>query len=802
MLTKYGIIMKIQGDYFMKRFIFALLALLLVGCSCKEKRLDPPFWDLKLPTELDERSEYSLPITLTYQGKEYTVIYYTSNLYERIGVVANVDEDTVVTIKGEVTIDGEVYSFTHDIKIKNIDEPDLNPFKDLLVYTTAWSEQDMKLPKELIYKGESYPVTFTFTPDLVQDGIAAKVDVDTMITATAKVVIKGVEYEKQYEIKIRAPEATDPAVEAVVRKLEIPETAKVEIDLPKEYVFPKETLRITYQSSDETLLTNEGKVLAGRGEYPVELTASIEYYGNTYTHTYNINIVDVTATEALNDLKLPEEVDDDIELPSEVRGYHIDWFSDNERVLSATGLLSYVSNPVVVTLNGMILDDDEMPDRDFAITAKPYNGQRRLEAAMEVVDIPSYITRSLKLELPYDVEYKWQSIPGGTISEDGVITRGEYETQTTLILYLIAGENSMMKYYDVTIEKQNITSKDEYNILHRVGNGDFQGTFSNLTFENERLGIENNKTEGYYESPEIPVTGVTGVEGSYSVSSYYKDANNYATGELLVRLKVGSTWSQYFTYGQWGLGKQHSSLPVYGDAVASMDTDMISVKNGQVASAVQYKVILKRSALEAPSPTLALVNISLRRPVVPTKVNINTLPREVDYDVPKLNQNEVPSIGSSICSGTSSTMLLKYKGYNFSDKDVYENRYVSYLLWDYRIGYPGNWVFNTHGMSGFGEISYVRRIYHIEDMLYHLAYHGPMAASISGNVYHQEQKLYNTGGHLIVVRGYRIDNNGNITILVNDPNVNSRFGSQFFVYIEMTEAHFKEVWRGVFYVIE
>ena len=50
----------------------------------------------------------------------------------------------------------------------------------------------MKLPKELIYKGESY-LLLTFTPDLVQDGIAAKVGVDTMITATAKVVIKGVE---------------------------------------------------------------------------------------------------------------------------------------------------------------------------------------------------------------------------------------------------------------------------------------------------------------------------------------------------------------------------------------------------------------------------------------------------------------------------------------------------------------------------------------------------------------------------------------------------------------------------------
>ena len=78
----------------------------------------------------------------------------------------------------------------------------------------------------------------------------------------------------------------------------------------------------------------------------------------------------------------------------------------------------------------------------------------------------------------------------------------------------------------------------------------------------------------------------------------------------------------------------------------------------------------------------------------------------------------------------------------------------------------------------------------------------PNGCNIAGDVYHLDQRLYNTGGHLIVVRGYRIDSNGNITILVNDPNVNSRFGSQFFVYIEMTEARFKQVWRSVFYVIE
>ena len=82
------------------------------------------------------------------------------------------------------------------------------------------------------------------------------------------------------------------------------------------------------------------------------------------------------------------------------------------------------------------------------------------------------ILLSLKLELPYDVEYKWQSIPGGTISEDGVITRENTKHKQLFYSIFDWGENSMMKYYDVTIEKQNITSKDEYNILHRVGNGE------------------------------------------------------------------------------------------------------------------------------------------------------------------------------------------------------------------------------------------------------------------------------------------------------------------------------------------
>jgi hypothetical protein len=861
----------------MKRFLFVLLALLLVGCSCQPEVEElEPFKGFSLPSELDEETAYSLPNTLTYDGKEYNITYDASSLFGENNVIIGVNEDKVVTISAEVEIDGKTYTFNHQITIKNIIDPfknfdiiavtesgalvtfpktltyegkdylvtytfdpkltdegrvdpylpdsqmtieakvtingvdykatyivlinraTIDPFTNLYMPDVVYSKQALGLDEQVNYEGVNYPVTYKFTPDIIENGVAPVVEEDTVVAINASVIINDIKYVKEFNITIARPETSGPEFDEVLKNLPIPNVIATEryIELQKAALIEDLEFIIDYQSSDESLLTNEGKVVAGKGAKTVDLTASITHLGETYSHTYTINIAAVTATEVLNSINLPEEVDDNIDIPTEFRGYHIDWFSDNERALSSTGILSFVSEPTTVNLNAMILDD-EMPDRDYVIIAKPFNAQRRLNAALPLISVPAYVTHSLRFELPYDVKYSWQASTGGVIFEDGIIVRGEQEIQTTLTLTLTAGEETMAINYEVTIEKQNITTGDAYNILHRVKSGDFNGAFSNLLFENDRLVLDPTKLSGYYESLEIPVSGVRGVEGSYSLSS-----SQNATGELLIRLKVGSTWSQYFTYGPWGLGNQHSSLSAHGDAIASMDTDMISVKNSQVASAVQYKVVLRRTALDVPSPKLALVNISLVRSALPTTIDINSLPREVDYDVPKVNQNEVPSIGNKICSGTSSTMLLKYKGYNFSDKDVYENRYVSYLLWDYRINYPGNWVFNTHGMSGFGELSYVRRIYNIEDMLYHLAHHGPMAASISGDVYHLDRRLYNTGGHLIVVRGYRIDNNGNITILVNDPNVNSRFGSQFFVYIEMTEARFKQVWRSVFYVIE
>lgn len=175
------------------------------------------------------------------------------------------------------------------------------------------------------------------------------------------------------------------------------------------------------------------------------------------------------------------------------------------------------------------------------------------------------------------------------------------------------------------------------------------------------------------------------------------------------------------------------------------------------------------------------------------KVDISNLTKEKIYDVPKLYQNEVPSIGNSICSPTTSTMLLKYKGEDFKEFDEYEHRYIAYKFKEYNSGIFGNWVYNCVGMSSFGYNAYVSRMYSIDELVYHLATVGPCGLSVKGQMTSSEKNYY-TNGHLIVAIGYKYVDDV-LYIVCNDPNVPN-------VYCEYSINVIKNTWRNVAYVIE
>ena len=309
----------------------------------------------------------------------------------------------------------------------------------------------------------------------------------------------------------------------------------------------------------------------------------------------------------------------------------------------------------------------------------------------------------------------------------------------------------------------------------------------NLQYKNGKISVIDKTKEGVLLSPVVNTLPFSKLTASWAAITNQTD-----TIELLIQLKYDGKLSKFFTYGNWGLGKEN----IYynqDDDFSHMDVDEVLMNDGKKGTGFRFKVILHNNTL------LSLVNVAMKFENYKYKVDARFLPSYVDYDVPKLNQNMVPVIGGEMCSATTSAMLLKFRGFNFQDKDSeFEHRYVASLVADPGHNAPtyGNWVYNTAAISAFGLDCYVARQYSWEELKYHLAKVGPVGASIRGDT-----GLYKTGGHLIVDRGYK-EVDGKTYVLCNDPYINDRFGEGLFVYYEFPLDVFMKFHRGVIYAIE
>ena len=318
------------------------------------------------------------------------------------------------------------------------------------------------------------------------------------------------------------------------------------------------------------------------------------------------------------------------------------------------------------------------------------------------------------------------------------------------------------------------------------------------TKELKKFDLENVKVEkGYFVNKDKNQVGriispiINTKEFPKCTMSWSAITNKEDTVEVFIQIRVNDEWSDFFTYGLWGLGKDNYYYNQECNC-AKIDVDEVIAKNG-LGNAFRFKIELHNNT------KLDLVCVSLKLNNYKTKEDDKLLPSVVCYDVPKLNQNMVPVIGHEMCSATTSAMLLKYMGFDFKKYDSeFEHRYVASLVADPGHNAPtyGNWVYNTAAISAFGVRSYVARTYSWEELKYHLAKVGPVGLSIKGDT-----GLYKTGGHLIVVKGYK-EIDGKTYVTCNDPNINSRFGEGLFVEYDYPLDVFMNFSRGVIYVVE
>ncbi len=570
-----------------------------------------------------------------------------------------------------------------------------------------------------------------------------------------------------------------------------------DVDFPTFFQVEGLNVEYSYTSSNTNVLSNEGKITLDRKSVDAvdtEVTVTVKYIvykedGSTYeSKGQDVKFTVLTyvsmLSEKANKISLPNVINDDIELVNEVDGIVVTWAS-NKKCLSSSGKYTYVSQRTEVLLTATLEYEEDgefyFYDRYFTILVDPYTDVKCVELVSEKISLPEeYDGTQLPYETKndYDCEIKW-SCDSDKVDENGFVSNLVSDTIVEVTVVISKGEASSTKTFSVKLI--------HFEISHLLISeaSEFNGEFNNTEVSDGYLVLTGDNLEGTYISKEYQLREFSRIVGSWNALT-----NKDATCEYAISVYANNTWSRYFSYGNWGLGKENLYYN-QSDTYVSMNTDEIIVGNNYSGTKVRFMATLRRTNAAISSPKLARAVMTFTYKNYDYKVDVTGLPDAVDYELPRLYQHDVPVIGGSICSATTTSMLLMYHGVDLSSTYQYEHQYMASLVADPGHNNPtyGNWSYNMAAAGAFGRKAYVMRMCSWDELRYYLANNGPVGASIKGTF-----GSYTTGGHLIVVRGYRIEN-GNTTVICNDPNIKG-------VYYEVTLKTFETCWRNVVYIVE
>lgn len=582
-------------------------------------------------------------------------------------------------------------------------------------------------------------------------------------------------------------------VQSAYNGIILPETTNTNLNLTTKYG----EVNAAWSSSNEELITSSGIVTLPNENTEVTLTVVLTLGNVVKTKTFKVVVLadnsDARKREyvesKIKELVMPTETSVDLTLVKQLGDINVNWISKTPLIIWHTGTIKRSNIDQVGTLSATFTYSTISITKDYEIKVLKYSVDELLNESIEKFEIPEQIYFDISdfmyPEILPGVEITWATSNENIIAIDGKVNRPSNTTVVILTLTLKVGEKTMSKDFEVEVLKEDSETKPHQTITHA---SEFdEKSFNNVVLENDKLVLASGTLEGSYESGEVPSMPFKSLVASWAAVS-----TTTATIELFVKAMVNGVWSDYITYHPWGFGLENKCYDQQNSLIKLSD-DEVMVLNNKYGEKVQFKVVLRRTSVEVSSPRLSLVSFAYYNTGYSYDVDITNLPKEVIYQVPRLYQGAVPTIGNSICSPTTSTMLLKYMGEDFSSYDTYEHRYIAYKFKEYNSGIFGNWVYNTVGMSSFGYDAYVARMYSVEELVKHLATVGPCGLSVKGQMTSTEKNYY-TNGHLIVAIGYKYINNV-LYIVCNDPNVPN-------VYCEYSVSVINNTWRNIAYVIE
>ncbi len=245
--------------------------------------------------------------------------------------------------------------------------------------------------------------------------------------------------------------------------------------------------------------------------------------------------------------------------------------------------------------------------------------------------------------------------------------------------------------------------------------------------------------------------------------------------DVLLRVRVGEAWSEWFTMGTWtsqtGGTVQRTSVAGQQDALARIAVDTLVLREG-VAAANKVQVMIRlMSEQAAVTPIVRTMGVALSAhpPTAPALSAGNPALWNVALPVPPCSQMVYPDGGEIWCSPTSVAMVLGYwdqvAGNNAGPceprvraavQGVYDAAYRGHGNWPFNVAYAA-----THGLEG-----YVMRFRGLDEAEPWISKGVPVVISYGWGVGELDGAPISTSaGHLAVLIGF--DALGNP--ILNDP---------------------------------
>jgi len=277
------------------------------------------------------------------------------------------------------------------------------------------------------------------------------------------------------------------------------------------------------------------------------------------------------------------------------------------------------------------------------------------------------------------------------------------------------------------------------------------GTHSDTVISNGKLTLAAGKTTGTFTTNDINIGAFNTMLGSWNAQT------NGGRVSMAVQFELsGGTWStSYYSWGTWSSVAGVSGCSNLTGTHGKMDTDTLTVNSGYTATG---KIRIKLT-LTSGTGVPVVDNFTVATPQLAKQNTVNTadLPGSVLHNVTMRSQVDPAngSIGSVICSPTTTAMALSWLGTNVTSlaaaNAMYDNNWKAYGNWSFAAAYAGE----------KGYVAYVD-YYDVNMIKYALSKGCVIGCSTT--------LTSSRSGHLVLVVGYKVVS-GVEYFVVNDPNV-------------------------------